>query len=34
VVDVSSQLILCALMGGIVWNLITWALGLLPSSHA
>jgi inorganic phosphate transporter, PiT family len=35
VVDVSSQLILCALMGGIVWNLITWALGLpSSSSHA
>jgi inorganic phosphate transporter, PiT family len=34
-VDVSSQLILCALMGGIVWNLITWALGLpSSSSHA
>jgi PiT family inorganic phosphate transporter len=32
---VSSQLILCALMGGIVWNLITWALGLpSSSSHA
>lgn len=35
VVDVSSQLILCALLGGIVWNLITWALGLpSSSSHA
>jgi inorganic phosphate transporter, PiT family len=35
VVDVSSQLILCALLGGIVWNLITWAMGLpSSSSHA
>ncbi|RNF86301.1 inorganic phosphate transporter [Montanilutibacter psychrotolerans] len=35
VVDVSAQLILCALLGGIVWNLITWALGLpSSSSHA
>ncbi|QSX77200.1 inorganic phosphate transporter [Agrilutibacter solisilvae] len=35
VVDVSSQLILCALLGGITWNLITWALGLpSSSSHA
>jgi PiT family inorganic phosphate transporter len=35
VVDVSSQLILCALLGAIVWNLITWALGLpSSSSHA
>jgi PiT family inorganic phosphate transporter len=35
VVDVSSQLILCALLGSIVWNLITWALGLpSSSSHA
>ena len=35
VVDVSSQLILCALLGGIVWNLITWWLGLpSSSSHA
>jgi PiT family inorganic phosphate transporter len=35
VVDVTSQLILCALLGGIVWNLITWALGLpSSSSHA
>ena len=35
VVDVSSQLILCALIGAIVWNLITWWLGLpSSSSHA
>jgi len=35
VVDVTSQLILCALLGGIIWNLITWALGLpSSSSHA
>jgi len=35
VVDVTSQLILCALLGGIVWNLITWWLGLpSSSSHA
>ncbi|AWV06776.1 inorganic phosphate transporter [Marilutibacter maris] len=35
VVEVGSQMILCALMGGIVWNLITWWLGLpSSSSHA
>ena len=35
VVDVGAQLILCALLGGIVWNLITWWLGLpSSSSHA
>ncbi|HEY5781957.1 MAG TPA: inorganic phosphate transporter [Lysobacter sp.] len=35
VVEVTSQLILCALVGGIVWNLITWAMGLpSSSSHA
>jgi len=35
VVDVGAQLILCALMGGIIWNLITWWLGLpSSSSHA
>src|SRR5687768_7866220 len=35
VVLVSSQLIICALSGGIVWNLITWRLGLpSSSSHA
>ena len=32
VVDVGSQLILCALIGGIVWNLITWWWGLPSSS--
>nr|WP_246505368.1 inorganic phosphate transporter [Coralloluteibacterium stylophorae] len=35
VVEVTSQVILCALLGGIVWNLITWWLGLpSSSSHA
>lgn len=35
VVDVGAQLIMCALLGGIVWNLITWWLGLpSSSSHA
>lgn len=35
VIDVGSQLILCALLGGIVWNLITWWFGLpSSSSHA
>jgi inorganic phosphate transporter, PiT family len=35
VVDVSSQLIICALSGGIIWNLITWWFGLpSSSSHA
>ena len=35
VVEVGSQLILCALMGGIIWNLITWWFGLpSSSSHA
>ena len=35
VVDVTSQLILCALAGATVWNLITWAVGLpSSSSHA
>ena len=35
VVDVGAQLILCALLGGIIWNLITWWLGLpSSSSHA
>ena len=35
VVQVGSQLILCALIGGIVWNLITWWKGLpSSSSHA
>ncbi|MGB3392168.1 MAG: inorganic phosphate transporter [Stenotrophomonas sp.] len=35
VVDVTPQVILCALLGGIVWNLITWWKGLpSSSSHA
>ena len=34
-VDASSQVILCALLGGIIWNLITWWKGLpSSSSHA
>ena len=35
VVEASSQVILCALLGGIFWNLITWWFGLpSSSSHA
>ncbi len=35
VVNVTSQVILCALAGGITWNLVTWYLGLpSSSSHA
>ena len=35
VVNVTPQVILCALLGGIVWNLITWWKGLpSSSSHA
>ena len=35
VINVSSQVILCALLGGIVWNLFTWWRGLpSSSSHA
>ncbi|MBN8224485.1 MAG: inorganic phosphate transporter [Xanthomonadales bacterium] len=35
VVEASSQVILCALLGGITWNLITWWFGLpSSSSHA
>ena len=35
VVEVTSQVILCALAGGILWNLATWYLGLpSSSSHA
>jgi PiT family inorganic phosphate transporter len=35
VVDVTLQVILCALLGGIVWNLLTWWRGLpSSSSHA
>ncbi|MCB1560604.1 MAG: inorganic phosphate transporter [Xanthomonadales bacterium] len=34
-VTITSQLLICALSGGIVWNLITWRLGLpSSSSHA
>lgn len=34
-VTVSSEVLICALMGAIIWNLITWALGLpSSSSHA
>ena len=35
VVEASSQVILCALLGGIAWNLLTWWFGLpSSSSHA
>ena len=35
VVQVTSQVILCALLGGITWNLITWYYGIpSSSSHA
>src|SRR5690554_4424893 len=35
VVEASSLVILCALLGGIIWNLITWWKGLpSSSSHA
>ncbi len=35
VVAISSQVLICALTGAIVWNLITWAVGLpSSSSHA
>ena len=35
VVNVTSQVLLCALLGGIIWNLITWWRGLpSSSSHA
>lgn len=35
VVTITSQVLICALSGGIVWNLITWYLGLpSSSSHA
>ena len=35
VVEASSQVILCALLGGITWNLVTWWFGLpSSSSHA
>ncbi len=35
VVQVGAEIILCALTGGIIWNLVTWYLGLpSSSSHA
>src|SRR3984885_5492957 len=35
VVSITSEIIICALLGAIVWNLITWWLGLpSSSSHA
>ena len=35
VVEVSSQVLVCALLGGVVWNLLTWWWGLpSSSSHA
>jgi inorganic phosphate transporter, PiT family len=35
VVTVTSEILICALSGAIVWNLVTWALGLpSSSSHA
>jgi len=35
VVNITSEILICALMGAIIWNLITWALGLpSSSSHA
>ncbi len=35
IVDVNSQILICALLGGVVWNLVTWYLGLpSSSSHA
>jgi len=34
-VNISSEVLICALLGAIIWNLITWALGLpSSSSHA
>ena len=34
-VTISSEVLICALTGAIIWNLITWALGLpSSSSHA
>ncbi|MGZ4959947.1 MAG: anion permease [Methylomonas sp.] len=34
-VNITSEVLICALLGAIVWNLITWALGLpSSSSHA
>ena len=35
VVDITPEILICALTGAIIWNLITWALGLpSSSSHA
>ncbi len=35
IVTVTSEVLICALIGAIIWNLITWALGLpSSSSHA
>jgi PiT family inorganic phosphate transporter len=35
VVNITSEVLICALIGAIIWNLITWALGLpSSSSHA
>ncbi len=35
VVDINSQILICALLGGVIWNLVTWAMGLpSSSSHA
>src|SRR5882672_5566823 len=35
VVTITSEVLICALLGGIVWNLFTWWLGLpSSSSHA
>jgi PiT family inorganic phosphate transporter len=35
VVEITSQVIICALLGGIIWNLVTWYMGLpSSSSHA
>ena len=35
VVSITSEVLICALLGGIVWNLLTWWLGLpSSSSHA
>jgi PiT family inorganic phosphate transporter len=34
-VNITSEVLICALLGAIIWNLITWALGLpSSSSHA
>jgi inorganic phosphate transporter, PiT family len=35
VITITSELLICALMGGIIWNLVTWYYGLpSSSSHA